>query len=80
MGATSRRRRFGEHGVAVVEYALLLALVAVMALSALRFVGASAFAQLRAAGDAVAEDTGGPPTTCPGKSEGKGQGKGKNCS
>lgn len=54
--ATYLRSRFGddERGASLVEYALLVALIAVVCIAAIGFLGESADTQFSSVGDAVA--------------------------
>ena len=77
-----------ERGSTVVEYAMLMALVVVLAVGALTFVGLrtkdkiDAGAGLDAGGAVAVEATpsgGTPPVTCAGNSGSAGKGNGNNC-
>jgi Flp pilus assembly pilin Flp len=50
----ARLRVAGERGASLVEYALLLALIAVVCIAAVSFVGRSGSAKLKGAGEGIA--------------------------
>ena len=52
-----RSRRSSERGASLVEYALLLALIAVVCIAAVSFLGKSGSTKLRGAGDGIAGST-----------------------
>ncbi len=54
MMVSANRRRVDEGGASIIEYALLLALLAVVAITALHFVGTSTANLLNKSGNAVA--------------------------